>query len=150
FEEFVKATGYITVAEKELDTREFPGADPALSVPGSSVVSAPDDVHGLDNHLHWWKYVPEANWQHPERQGSSIQGRESHPVTQVAYQDPEAYAKWVGKRMPTEAEWDYAAKAGKHTSETYSWGDQKTEKGKRLANIYQGDFPQKNTEDDGF
>src|SRR5690606_37545117 len=150
FEAFVKATGYITVAEKELDPREFPGADPALLVPGSAVFSAPDNVHGLHNHLQWWKYMPGANWQHPEGPGSSIKGRESHPVTQVAYQDAEAYAKWVGKRLPTEAEWEYAAKAGKHTSETYYWGDQKTEKGKWLANIYQGDFPQKNTKEDGF
>ncbi len=150
FEAFVKATGYVTVAEKELDPNEFPGADPAMLVPGSAVFAAPKDVRDLHNHLQWWRYIPGANWRHPEGPESTIKGKENYPVTQVAYQDAEAYAKWAGKRLPTEAEWEYAAKAGKHTSETYYWGNEKKEDGKWLANIYQGDFPRQNTKEDGF
>lgn len=150
FEAFVKATGYITVAERPLDPKDFPGADPSLLVPGSAVFKAPNQVQGLQNHLQWWEYVPDANWRQPEGPNSSIKGRENHPVTQLAYQDAEAYAKWAGKRLPTEAEWEYAAKAGKHQQETYYWGSEKLENGKWLANIYQGEFPTKNTKEDGF
>lgn len=150
FEAFVKATGYVTVAERPLDPKDFPGADPALLVPGSAVFKAPNQVQGLQNHLQWWEYVPDANWRQPEGPNSSIKGRENHPVTQLAYQDAEAYAKWAGKRLPTEAEWEYAAKAGKHQQETYYWGSEKLENGKWLANIYQGEFPTKNSKEDGF
>ncbi len=147
---FVKATGYLTVAERPLDPKEFPGVDPAMLVPGSAVFAAPANVEGLQNHLQWWKYVPDANWRQPEGPGSSIVGKENYPVTQLAYQDAEAYAKWAGKRLPTEAEWEFAAKAGKHVNETYYWGNEKLEDGKWLANIYQGKFPLKNTKEDGY
>ena len=150
FEKFVTATGYQTVAERPLDPKEFPGVDPSLLVPGSAVFTSPEGVQGLQDHLQWWEYVPEANWRHPEGPGSSIVGRESHPVTQVAYEDAIAYAEWAGKRLPTEAEWEYAAKAGKHQNETYYWGDEKLQEGKWLANIYQGEFPSVNTKEDGF
>lgn len=150
FRAFVEATGYVTLAERPLDPADFPGVDPRMLVPGSAVFCAPKNIQGLNNHLQWWEYVPDANWRHPEGPKSSITEKESHPVTQLAYQDAEAYAKWVGKRLPTEAEWEYAAKAGKHQYETYYWGSDKKENGKWLANIYQGDFPTHNTKEDGY
>ncbi|MGO1596294.1 MAG: formylglycine-generating enzyme family protein [Sphingobacterium sp.] len=150
FEKFVEATDYLTVAERPLNPNEFPGVDPTVLVPGSAVFSAPESVDGLQNHLQWWEYVADANWKQPEGPGSSIVGKELHPVTQIAYQDAVAYAKWAGKRLPTEAEWEYAAKAGTHQDETYYWGDEKLEQGKWLTNIYQGDFPSNNTKEDGF
>jgi len=150
FGAFVRATGYVTVAERPLDPSDFPGVDPAMLIPGSAVFSPPKRIRGRTDYLQWWAYVPGADWRHPEGPESSIAGKESHPVTQLAYRDAEAYAKWAGKRLPTEAEWEYAAKAGRHTSETYYWGTEKTENGRWLANIYQGDFPVRNTKEDGF
>lgn len=150
FQKFVEATGHITVAEQPLNPNDFPGVDPEVLVPGSAVFTAPEDVDGLQNHLQWWNYVADANWRQPEGPGSSIVGREDHPVTQVAYSDAVAYAEWAGKRLPTEAEWEFAAKAGEHQEETYYWGNEKLEDGKWLANIYQGDFPSNNTKEDGF
>lgn len=150
FDEFVKATGYLTVAERPLNPEDFPGVDPAMLVPGSAVFKAPKEVQGLQNHLQWWHYEPDANWRQPEGGNSSISKRMNHPVTQIAYQDAEAYARWAGKRLPTEAEWEFAAKAGKHQNETFYWGSEKLENGRWLANIYQGTFPTQNTMDDGY
>ncbi|NQD69476.1 formylglycine-generating enzyme family protein [Sphingobacterium shayense] len=150
FAKFVKETGYVTLAERPLDPKEFPGVDPKMLVPGSAVFMTPQNVTSLNDHLQWWSYVPGASWKNPEGPESNLKGKDAHPVTQLAYQDAEAYAKWAGKRLPTEAEWEYAAKAGKHVDEMYYWGSEKKEKGKWLANIYQGTFPTNNTTEDGF
>lgn len=150
FEKFVQSTGYKTVAERPLNPSDFPNVDPAMLVPGSAVFVGNKEAKDLSNHLQWWEYIPDANWKQPEGPNSSIKGRENHPVTQIAFQDAEAYAKWAGKRLPTEAEWEYTAKAGVHTNEIYYWGSEKTINGKWLTNIYQGKFPAQNSLEDGF
>ncbi|WP_400262315.1 SUMF1/EgtB/PvdO family nonheme iron enzyme [Sphingobacterium sp. SG20118] len=141
FEKFVQATGYVTLAERPLDPKEFPGVDPNMLKPGSAIFSPPKEVQGLNNHLQWWSYVVGANWRHPEGPNSSIQGKETFPVVHIAYQDAEAYAKWTGKRLPTEAEWEYAARARTSNPMTYYWGNELLDNDRYLANIFQGEFP---------
>ncbi|TJZ61091.1 formylglycine-generating enzyme family protein [Sphingobacterium olei] len=150
FAQFVAETRYVTVAERELNSKDFPGVDPALLIPGSAVFSPPKEANGLNNHLQWWQYVAAASWKQPEGSGSTIVGREDHPVVHVAYEDAEAYAKWAGKRLPTEAEWEYAAKGGANSDETYYWGTDLKKNGGWQANIFQGKFPEGNTADDGY
>jgi len=149
FAQFVKATGYLTIAERQPDPKDFPGADPNSVVPGSAVFTpVPKDVP-LDDYTRWWHYVPGASWKHPEGPGSTTAEREDHPVVQIAWEDAVAYAKWAGKRLPTEGEFEFAARGGLDRNR-YAWGDELKPGGKWAANIWQGRFPVSNTGEDGF
>ena len=146
---FVKATGYVTVAERTPTAAEFPGAPPQNLVAGATVFSPPEQEVPLDNHYQWWSYVKGASWRHPEGPESSVLGREDYPVIQIAYEDAEAFAKWAGKRLPTETEWEFAARGGL-AGKPYTWGDELNPGGKWMANTWQGKFPLKDTGEDGF
>ncbi|MCO5296438.1 MAG: formylglycine-generating enzyme family protein [Fimbriimonadaceae bacterium] len=149
FKRFIDATGYVTVAERPLDPKDFPGVPPDKLVPGSLVFHEPGADQQVQGYLEWWVYLPGASWKHPLGPESDLKGLEDHPVTHVAYEDAEAYAKWAGKSMPTEAQWEYAARGGLK-GESYPWGNELVDGGKDQANIWQGTFPRKNTEKDGF
>ena len=149
FGRFVKATGYVTIAERPLDAADYPDADPELLVPGSLVFrrsSGPVDLRDFRN---WWAYVPGAHWRRPAGPGSSIGGRERHPVVHVAHADAEAYAAWVGKALPTEAEWEHAARGGIEGA-VFAWGDEFAPGGRMMANTWQGEFPWQNHATDGY
>ncbi|GDY22598.1 hypothetical protein LBMAG56_39450 [Verrucomicrobiota bacterium] len=149
FERFVKETGYVTTAERKPDPRDFPGAPPENLVAGSIVFSPPPGEVPLTDHFIWWRYQRGANWRHPEGPESDLKGREQHPVVQVSWFDAMAFCKWAGKRLPTEAEWEYAARGGLAGKE-YMWGDELSPGGKWQANIWQGRFPHENLASDGF
>jgi formylglycine-generating enzyme required for sulfatase activity len=149
FAAFVAATGYVTVAERPLDPALYPDASPENLMPGSLVfrmTDGPVDTRDISN---WWRWMPGASWRAPEGPSSSIAEREDHPVVQVAYEDADAYARWAGKMLPTEAEWEFAARGGLEAAE-FAWGDELTPGGVHLANIWQGPFPWRNVEADGF
>jgi formylglycine-generating enzyme required for sulfatase activity len=149
FRRFVRQTGYATFCERPLDADDYPEADPELLVPGSLVfrkTPGPVDVRDFRN---WWEYVPGAYWKRPEGPGSTINGRDRHPVVQVSFEDAEAYATWAGKELPTEAEWEYAARGGLEGA-VFAWGDEHFPDGEPMANTWQGEFPWQNLRIDGF
>jgi formylglycine-generating enzyme required for sulfatase activity len=140
FRRFVKQTGYVTVAERAPAAEDYPDALPESLIPGALVFRPTKGPVPLDIWRRWWRYVPGACWRHPRGPGSTLDGLDRHPVTQVAYEDAEAYAAWAGRQLPTEAEWEYAARGGLDSA-TYAWGDEFEPTGRRLANVWAGAFP---------
>jgi formylglycine-generating enzyme required for sulfatase activity len=149
FSSFVRATGYVTIAERTPTATEFPGAPPENLVAGSTVFTPTASPVSLDDHYKWWRYQKGANWRHPGGPGSTIKGRDKYPVVHLAFDDALAYAKWAGKRLPSEAEWEFAARGGL-TGKLYAWGDEFRPEDKAPANTYQGQFPVRDTGADGF
>lgn len=149
FTKFVTATGYKTIAEIAPTREQFPDVPVENLVAGSTVFTPTDGPVWLDNFHRWWRFVPGANWRHPTGPGSDIVGKGDYPVVQVAYDDALAYAKWARKRLPTEAEWEFAARGGL-SGKTYPWGDEFRPAGKWMANTYQGLFPVRDNGQDGF
>lgn len=157
FAAFVEETGYITLAEKDVSweqmKKELPKGTPkphdSLLAAGSLVFTPPPHAVPLNDFSFWWKWVVGANWQHPTGPHSDIKGKENYPVVHIAYEDAQAYAKWAGKRLPTEAEWEFASR-GNSEGTQFMWGEELTPQGTYLANFFQGDFPHENTVEDGF
>jgi sulfatase modifying factor 1 len=151
FTEFVEATGYVTVAETKPTPEEFPTAPPENLIAGSTVFAPTTEPVPLDDYFQWWSYVAGADWRHPTGPESSIDGRQNYPVVQIAYEDAAAYATWAGKRLPTEAEWEFAARGG-IAGQLYAWGNELRPNGGFAANIYQGKFPVRDgdTAEDGY
>lgn len=157
FRAFVTATGYVTTAERAPTAEEIlkqspPGTPPPpkeVLVPGSLVFTPPRGRVSLDDYRQWWKWTPGANWKHPDGPESTIDGKDDYPVVHVSWDDAAAYAKWAGKRLPTEAEWERAARGGLE-GKPFVWGDEPPSTTQKLANIWQGEFPSSNTAGDGF
>ena len=154
---FVKGTGYVTTAEQKPNWEELkkqvphgtPKPDEKDLVPGSLVYTPPDHPVSLDDMANWWRWVPGASWRHPVGPGSDIKGRDNEPAVQVSWDDAVAYAKWAGKRLPTEAEWEYASRGGLE-GKRFVWGDEFRPGGKYMANTFQGHFPDVSTPEDGY
>jgi len=140
FRRFVRETGWVTVAERPLDPAEYPDADPALLHPGSLVFSGTSRPADFRDVSQWWRYTLGASWRHPRGPDSTLHGMDRHPVTHVAAQDADAYAAWAGKELPTEAEWEFAARGGLDGA-TFTWGDDPEPKGRVMANTWRGEFP---------
>jgi formylglycine-generating enzyme len=149
FRRFVKDTGHVTWAERAPRAEDYPEADEDALVPGSLVFRKTDGPVDLRDVLSWWSWTPGADWRHPEGPDSNVGGREHHPVTHVAYADAVAYAEWAGKALPTEAEWEYAARGGLDGA-TFTWGDEFAPRGRMMANSWQGEFPWQNLCTDGY
>lgn len=144
FARFVEETGYLTVAERPPDPNDYPDADPALLVEGSAVFHPTPGAVPLNDPGRWWSYVPGVNWRHPWGPNSDNSKRAGHPVTHIAYEDADAYAGWAGMTLPSEAEWEFAARGGLDGS-TFAWGNEREPAGELMANFWQGDFPWRNT-----
>jgi len=149
FARFVGATGHRTVAEQPPDPADYPGARPELLVPASMVFCAPTHRVDLRDHYNWWRYVPGADWRHPQGPASSVKKKPDHPVVHLAWADVAAYAAWAGKALPTEAEWELACRGGLEGAE-FAWGDELTPGGRWMANTWQGQFPTQNLALDGY
>lgn len=149
FDRFVRETKYVTVAERKLDPKDFPGVPADKLVPGSVVFMPPARPVSLDDYTQWWSYVPGANWRHPEGPASTTKGLENHPVVHVAFEDAVTYARWARKRLPTEAEFEFAARGGLDRN-LYPWGNELKPGGKVPANIWEGHFPDVNNRADGY
>ncbi len=149
FRRFVADTGHLTVAERAPDPADFPGADPADLVPGSQVFVGTTGPVPLDDWMRWWTWVPGADWRHPEGPDSTLHGRDLHPVVHVGFEDAAAYADWAAKALPTEPEWEHAARGGMEGA-TYPWGEDFTPAGKVMANTWHGRFPYENLSPHGF
>jgi formylglycine-generating enzyme required for sulfatase activity len=149
FRRFVKDTGHVTTAEVAPEAAEYPDASADQLVPGSLVFTPPDHPVPLDDYRVWWSWVPGAQWRHPEGPGSTLHGRERHPVVHVSHADAAAYAAWAGKDLPIEAEWEHGARGGLEGA-TYPWGDEPAVRGRIMANSWQGRFPHENLGLDGW
>lgn len=149
FRAFVEATGYVTFAEIAPDPKDYPGALPHMLKAGSLVFNAPDHPVDLRNWSQWWEFRFRTNWRRPYGPRSSIKGLNNHPVVHVAYRDAETYAAWAGKNLPSEAEWEYAARGGLADAE-FAWGDELNPDGRQMSNTWQGQFPWENLKTDGY
>jgi formylglycine-generating enzyme required for sulfatase activity len=149
FRRFLKATGYMTYAERAPDPELYPDADPSLLVPGSLVFRKTSGSVDLNDVRHWWAWTPGAFWRRPEGPASNVGGRELHPVVHVAVEDAEAYAGWVGKALPTEAQWEHASRGGLEDA-VFTWGNEFAPRGRMMANTWQGEFPWQNLKLDDY